>query len=145
VTLAADTADRDRYRRLLAGASFAFAPLRANAIWSMSVIDCLTFYLQTAANLGATTSVRPRGPITATFQAPAAPLPAILTEQELTRARIPEAAGQAAPHPGRRHRPPDGRRVPPVPAGQPTTPPPVTPPPAVRRHHRAATTARSPT
>lgn len=47
-----------------------------------------TFYLEAASNLGGTTSVRPRGPIAATFDAPAAPLPAVLTDYELTHARI---------------------------------------------------------
>jgi hypothetical protein len=53
VSLTTDTCDRHRYRRLLATASFAIAPLRANPIWSMSVIDCLT--------MGLPLLVRPRG------------------------------------------------------------------------------------
>ncbi|MFD7055563.1 FkbM family methyltransferase [Streptomyces mirabilis] len=47
----------------------------------------LTFYLERATNLGGTTSVRPRT-VEASFEADAAPLPALLTEEELTAARL---------------------------------------------------------
>ncbi|MFI6759464.1 hypothetical protein ACIBF5_10040 [Micromonospora sp. NPDC050417] len=45
VEIVADTVERERYRRLLAGATFAFAPFRPGTIWSMSVVDCLSMGL----------------------------------------------------------------------------------------------------
>lgn len=45
VEIVADTIERQRYRRLLAGATFAFAPFRPGTIWSMSVVDCLSMGL----------------------------------------------------------------------------------------------------
>ncbi|MGW2799540.1 FkbM family methyltransferase [Streptomyces sp. NPDC001269] len=47
----------------------------------------LTFYLERATNLGGTTAVRPRT-VQASFEADAAPLPTLLTTQELTSARL---------------------------------------------------------
>ncbi|MFE2964101.1 FkbM family methyltransferase [Streptomyces sp. NPDC059340] len=47
----------------------------------------LTFYLERATNLGGTTSVRPRT-VEASFEADTAPLPTLLTEEELTAARL---------------------------------------------------------
>jgi FkbM family methyltransferase len=47
----------------------------------------LTFYLERATNLGGTTAVRPRT-VEASFKADAAPLPTLLTPEELTAARL---------------------------------------------------------
>jgi len=47
----------------------------------------LTFYLERATNLGGTTAVRPRT-VAASFEADAAPLPALLTTEELSAARL---------------------------------------------------------
>ncbi|MGW4981618.1 FkbM family methyltransferase [Streptomyces mirabilis] len=47
----------------------------------------VTFYLERATNLGGTTAVRPRT-VEASFEADAAPLPTLLTEKELTAARL---------------------------------------------------------
>ncbi|MFI1568966.1 FkbM family methyltransferase [Streptomyces sp. NPDC020490] len=47
----------------------------------------LTFYLERATNLGGTTAVRPRT-VEASFQADAAPLPTLLTTEELAAARL---------------------------------------------------------
>ncbi|MGH3766590.1 MAG: FkbM family methyltransferase [Pseudonocardiaceae bacterium] len=48
---------------------------------------CLTFYLENAANLGATTIVRPHT-VQSSFEMQAQTLPQILTPAELTRARL---------------------------------------------------------
>jgi FkbM family methyltransferase len=48
----------------------------------------LTFYTESPTNLGATTMVRPRSPVTASFRAEAAPLPDLLAPDELVQARI---------------------------------------------------------
>ncbi|MET8945425.1 FkbM family methyltransferase [Streptomyces sp. NPDC004542] len=47
----------------------------------------LTFYLERATNLGGTTAVRPRS-VAASFQADAAPLPSLLTTEELAAVRL---------------------------------------------------------
>ncbi|MFJ9893601.1 FkbM family methyltransferase [Streptomyces sp. NPDC091280] len=47
----------------------------------------LTFYLERDTNLGGTTAVRPRT-VEATFEADAAPLPTLLTAEELAAARL---------------------------------------------------------
>ncbi|WP_232838680.1 FkbM family methyltransferase [Streptomyces geranii] len=47
----------------------------------------LTFYLERSTNLGGTTSVRPRT-VEAEFEADAAPLPDLLTKEELATARL---------------------------------------------------------
>ncbi|MFJ4648213.1 FkbM family methyltransferase [Streptomyces bobili] len=47
----------------------------------------LTFYLERATNLGGTTAVRPHT-VEASFEAYAAPLPTLLTKEELTAARL---------------------------------------------------------
>jgi len=47
----------------------------------------LTFYLERATNLGGTIAVRPRT-VDASFEADAAPLPTLLTDAELTTARL---------------------------------------------------------
>jgi FkbM family methyltransferase len=47
----------------------------------------MTFYLERSTNLGGTSAVRPRT-VEATFEADAAPLPTLLTEDELAAARL---------------------------------------------------------
>ncbi|MGW0844240.1 FkbM family methyltransferase [Streptomyces sp. NPDC002787] len=47
----------------------------------------MTFYLERSTNLGGTTTVRPRT-VEASFEADAAPLPHLLTEEELAAARL---------------------------------------------------------
>ncbi|MEU5476657.1 FkbM family methyltransferase [Streptomyces mirabilis] len=47
----------------------------------------LTFYLERATNLGGTTAVRPRT-VEASFEADAAPLPTLLTAEEIATARL---------------------------------------------------------
>lgn len=47
----------------------------------------MTFYLERSTNLGGTTAVRPRT-VEASFEADAAPLPTLLTEDELATARL---------------------------------------------------------
>ncbi|SBT93342.1 hypothetical protein GA0115233_106220 [Streptomyces sp. DI166] len=47
----------------------------------------MTFYLERSTNLGGTTAIRPRI-VEASFEADAAPLPHLLTEEELAAARL---------------------------------------------------------
>jgi len=70
--------------------------VRANACTNVRTVNTavsdaagrLTFYLEDSGNLGATTIVRPHGPVESSFAMDAQPLPEILTPQELTRARL---------------------------------------------------------
>ncbi|MGW1761552.1 FkbM family methyltransferase, partial [Streptomyces mirabilis] len=74
---------------------FASANITANGRGNVRTINAavsdapgrLTFYLERATNLDGTTSVRPRT-VEASFEADTAPLPTLLTEEELTAARL---------------------------------------------------------